>query len=71
MEAAAAVEGGQLSLTRVLKIAEAHEMGKSSQTHVNSGGQLSRLSEYQAKKRNSRQETRKAKDDKPKDKDGK
>ena len=71
LEAAAAVEGGQLSLTRVLKIAEAHKMGKDSQSHVNSGGQLSRLSDYQAKKWNSRQETRKSKDDKPKDKNTK
>ena len=70
LESAAAVEGGQLSLTRVLKIAEAHEMGKSSQSYVNSGAQVSCLSEYQAKKRTSRQETRK-KDDKPKDKDAK
>ena len=47
LEAAASVEGGQLSLTRVLKIAQAHEMGKVSQDQVNNGAQLSRLSEYQ------------------------
>ena len=35
LEAAAAVKGGQLSLTKVLKIAEAHEKGKTSQTQVN------------------------------------
>ena len=49
LEAAAALDSGQLSLTKVLKIAEAHEMGKASQSQVNNGAQISRLSEYQAK----------------------
>ena len=50
MEAAAQVEGGELSLTRVLKLAEAFEMGKSSQELVNASGQISRLSDHQQKK---------------------
>ena len=58
LETAAQVEGGELSLIRVLKIAEAAEMAKSNQKIVNEGGQLSKLSDYQAKKRTSRQETR-------------
>ena len=41
LEAAAQVEGGELSLTRVIKLAEAFEMGKSSQELVNSAGQIS------------------------------
>lgn len=36
MEAAAQVEGRELSLNRVLKLAEAFEMGKTSQELVNS-----------------------------------
>ena len=56
LESSAQVEGGELSLIRVLKIAEAYEMGKENQKSVNQGGQLSRLSEYQASKRTSRQE---------------
>ena len=62
LETAAQVEGGELSLMRVLKIAEADEMGKTSQQLVNQGGQISKLSDYQTKKRVSRQ------DNKPRDK---
>ena len=52
--AAAQVEGGELGLTRVLKLAEAFEMGKTSQELVNSAGQISRISDHQLNKRNSR-----------------
>lgn len=45
LETAAQVEGGELSLAQVLKIAEAFKMGRSSQQLVNQGGQISRLSE--------------------------
>ena len=58
LETTAQVEGGELSVIRVLKIAEAYEMGKQSQKLVNNGGQISRLSDYQAGKRTSRQESR-------------
>ena len=58
LEAAAQVEGGELSLVRVLKLAEAFEMGKQSQEMVNKSGQLSRLSDYQRNKRNTRQDSR-------------
>ena len=58
LEASAQVEGGELSLIRVLKLAEAFEMGRANQKLVNEGGQLSWLSEYQSNKRTSRQETR-------------
>ena len=64
LEALAQVEGGELSLIRVLKLAEAFEMAKTNQQLVNAGGQLSRLSEYQAKKRSTRQDSRPAKDTK-------
>ena len=72
LESSAAVEGGELSLTKVLKIAQAHKMGKLSQNQVNNGAPLSRLSEYQAKKKSSRQENRSRQEtrdnrDKPKD----
>ena len=56
LEAAAQVEGGELGLTRVLKLAEAFEMGKTSQELVNSAGQISRISDHQLNKRNSRNE---------------
>ena len=58
LESAAQVEGGELSLTRVIKLAEAFEMGKTSQEMVNSAGQISRISDHQLKKRTSRQESR-------------
>ena len=58
LESAAQVEGGELSLIRVMKIAEAFELGKVSQKLVNNGGTLNRLSDYQSNKRNSRQESR-------------
>ena len=71
LESAAQVEGGELSLTRVIKLAEAFEMGKSSQQLVNSAGQVSRISDHQLKKRGSRQETkstnRQTTNSKPKD----
>ena len=47
LEAAAQVEGRELSLTRVIKQAEAFKMGKASQEMVNSAGQICRISEYQ------------------------
>ena len=58
LEASAGVKGGELLLIRVPKLAEAYEMGKENQKSVNHGGQLSRISEYQASKRSSRQESR-------------
>ena len=58
LESAAQVEGGELTLVRVLKIAEAFEMGRTSQQLVNQGGQLSKLSDYKNKKNSSRQESR-------------
>lgn len=73
LETAAQVEGGELSLARVLKIAEAFEMGRASQQLMNQGGQLSRLSEYKLKKNNARQDSRpnSAANKKDKDKDTK
>ena len=58
LEASAQVEGGELSLVRVLKLAEAFKMGRENQKVVNKGGQVSKLSEYQAKKITGRQENR-------------
>ena len=58
MEAAAQVEGGELSLIRVLKLAEAFKLGKASQKLVNNGRQQNRLSDYQANKRNTQKEPR-------------
>ena len=58
LESAAQVEGGELSLTRVLKIAEDFELGKTTQKMVNNGGTLNRMSDYQSNKRNTRQESR-------------
>ena len=59
MESAAQVETGKLSLTKVVKIAEAFEMGKNSQELVNSGGaQVSKISQYQKNKNTARQTTR-------------
>ena len=58
LEAAAQVEGGELSLIRVLKLAEAFEMGKSSQDLINKPAQISRLSDYQKNKRDNRQNSR-------------
>ena len=47
LQEAAAVESGELSLTKVTKLVEAAEMGKSSQASISkAGGQLSRLSEH-------------------------
>lgn len=64
MEAAAQVKGGELSLNRVLKLAEAFEMGKSSQELVNSAGQILCIYEHRLKKQdNSRQNNKK--NDKP------
>ena len=62
MEAAAQVEGGELSLNRVLKLAEAFEMGKSSQELVNSAGQVSRISEHRFKKQDNSRNNNKKKD---------
>lgn len=58
LETAAQVEGGEPSLIRVLKLAEAAKMVKANQKFLNQGGELSKLSKYQANKRNSRQDTR-------------
>ena len=52
--AVANIEGGELSLTRVLKLAESFEMGKCSQELVNSAGQVSRISDHQLKRRGDR-----------------
>ena len=55
LEASAQVEGGELSLARVVKLAEAYEMGKTTQESVNKdGGQISRISQYQQQKRTGR-----------------
>ena len=51
MEAAATSEGQKMSLSKALKIAEAYELGKTSQQLVNNGGELSRISQYQQNKR--------------------
>ena len=64
MEAAAQVEGGELSLTRVLKLAEAFEMGKASQELVNSAGQISRISEHRLKKQDQSRQNNKKKENK-------
>ena len=51
LQAAAQVEGSELSLTRVTKLCEALEMGKQSQQLVNSAsGSLNRMSAHQRKK---------------------
>ena len=55
LDAAAQVEGEELSLTLVIKLAEAFEMGKSTQELVNANSQLSCLSDHQAKKQGARQ----------------
>ncbi len=54
LQAAAQVEGGKLSWTRVTKLCEALEMGKQSQQLVNSSaGSLNRISQYQRQKSDS------------------
>ena len=59
LQAAAQVEGGELSLARVVKLVEALEMGKVSLDLVNSaGGSIKRISEHQARKSKGRQEKR-------------
>lgn len=58
LEAAAQVEGGKLSLIRVMKLAEAFEMGRSSQELVNSTGQISKISDNQLKKREYQNQSR-------------
>ena len=69
LEDSAQVEGGELNLICVLKLAEAFEMGMTNQQLVNAGGQLSRISEYQSKKRASKQDSRSTKstNNKPQD----
>ena len=64
METAAQSEGGQLTIIQSLKIAEAYEIGKQSQELVNNGGQLSKLSQHQRIKNNTRQNTRQQDKDK-------
>ena len=59
LQAAAQVDGGELTLTRAVKLVEALEMGKVSLDLVTSaGGSINRLSEHQAKKSKGRQEKR-------------
>ena len=58
LETAAQSPANKLTLIQGLKIAEAYEMGKSSQTLVNSGGQLSKISQHQQNKQTSRQSGR-------------
>lgn len=58
-QAVAQVEGGELSLTRVIKLLEALEMGKSSQKLVDSNGSsLNRLSQHRKNKDSTRQQNR-------------
>ena len=67
LQAATQVEGGELSLPRVIKLCEALEMGKQSQHLVNSSAaSLNRISEYQRSKNAGRQQMRGG--DKPKEK---
>ena len=47
---AAQVEGGELSLTRTIALAQALETGKLNQEVIYSSGNLNRMSEYQHKK---------------------
>ena len=57
LQAAAQVEGGELSLNRVTKLCEALEMGKASSTLVNSAsGSLNRMSAYQRQKTDGKQQ---------------
>ena len=55
---AAQVEGGEMSLNRVLKLAEALEAGKSNQELVSGAGNLYRMSDHQRNKNTGRQEKR-------------
>ena len=57
LEASANEEGGELSLEKVVKLAESFEMGKTSQEIVNKG-QVSCISEYQRGKSKSRQDSK-------------
>ena len=73
LQSAAQVEGGELSLTRVIKLLEALEMGKTSQRLVDSSGSsLNRISQYKKNKdsnrqhqRDNREKTSNNKNDKP------
>ena len=56
LQAGAQVEGGELSLNRVMKLAEALEMGKSDQELVSGSGSLYRLSDHQKNKQTGRQD---------------
>ena len=59
LQAAAQVEGGELSLARVTKLCQALEMGKQSQQLVNSAaGSLNRLSTYQQNKQGAKNQPR-------------
>ena len=63
LQAAAQVEGGELSLTRVIKLLEALEMGKASQKLVDSNGSsLNRLSQHRKNKDNSRQNAKESRE---------
>ena len=55
LEASASEHGGELSLEKVVKLAESFEMGRMSAQLVNKG-QVSKISEYQKGKQNSRLE---------------
>ena len=59
LQAAAQVEGGELSLHRVVKLCEALEMGKASKQFVDqAGASLNRLSDHQKNKSAGRQKGR-------------
>merc|ERR1712059_148142 len=58
LQTEAQVEGGELSLNRVMKLAEALEMGKTNQELVSGAGNLNRLSDFQKNKQSNRQERR-------------
>ena len=61
LQAGAQVEGGELSLNRVMKLAEVLEMGKTSQELVSGAGALYRLSDHQRNKKSGRQDKRQPK----------
>ena len=58
VQEAASVESGELSLSTVVKLVEAAEMGKSSQASISKAGQISRLSDHWKGKEQGKQEKR-------------
>ena len=61
LEASAQEQDGEMSLERVIKLAESYEMGKISSQMVKSG-QVSKISDYKKAKNNKRQDNRSEKD---------